>query len=92
MAFYFILGGLILGVGLPAFLLLPTRLAFALTIAVPPTLFQLGNWLYLGYLDPFWQLAAFFTILISLIGALLLGAVIGKLKDARKGQNDFSEI
>jgi hypothetical protein len=74
---------LVLLVGVPAFAYLKKPAALGLTSLVPPLLFQLGNWMYLGYLDPFWPIALVVSSAIALVAALTVGLLMGRFAHQR---------
>ena len=74
----FVLLLLVLLVGVPAFAYLTKPVALGLTSLVPPLLFQCGNWMYLGYLDPFWPIALAVSIAIAWVGALVVGLLVNR--------------
>ncbi|MBW8465297.1 hypothetical protein [Acidovorax sp.] len=69
---------LVLLVGVPAFVYLKRSAALGLATLSPPLLFQLGNWMYLGYLDPFWPIALVVSGAIALVAALAVGRLVGR--------------
>lgn len=83
MASYLLLALLIVLVGVPAFRYLQGARAYAVAAVLPPVLFQAGNWLHLGYLDPFWPIAALVSLVISSLGAMVVGLVVNR--SARQG-------
>ena len=73
---FLLLAALIVLVGVPAFRFLPARKALAVAVLLPPALFQVGNWLHLGYLDPFWPIAAGVSLVASAVGAPIVGLLV----------------
>ncbi len=78
MTSFFLLLLLVLLVGVPAFVYLTKPVALGLTSLVPPLLFQCGNWMYLGYLDPFWPIALVVSCAIALVAALVVGLLVSR--------------
>lgn len=77
---YLLLAVLIVLVGVPSFRRLKATQALAVTSCLPPVLFQAGNWLYLGYLDPFWPIAGLVCLVASAIGAVAIGMMVGRFR------------
>lgn len=67
---------IVLLVGMPAFAYLRWPVALTVAAVLPPVLFQGANWLYLGYLDPFWPIALVVSMAIALVAATLVGMVV----------------
>ena len=80
---YLLLAALIVLVGVPAFRYLQGRTALAVAVLLPPLLFQAGNWLHLGYLDPFWPIAALVSLVASFLGAIVVGLAMDRLSHPR---------
>ena len=47
-------------------------------------LFQVGNWLHLGYLDPFWPIAALVSLVASALGTIVLRLLLDSLVDRHR--------
>ena len=84
MASYLVLAALIVLVGVIALRSLKGWRAWAVAVLLPPVLFQGGNWLFLGYLDPFWPIAALVSLLASALGAPVVGLVMDRLTHPRE--------
>ena len=69
---------MVLLVGVPAFVYLKKPAAVGLASLLPPVLFQGGNWLYLGYVDPFWPIALVVSSAIALVAALGVGWIVDR--------------
>lgn len=69
---------MVLLVGVPAFVYLKKPAAVGLASLLPPLLFQSGNWLYLGYVDPFWSIALVVSSAIALVAALGVGWIVDR--------------
>ena len=63
---------------------LPGRNAMAVSVLLPPMLFQVGNWLHLGYLDPFWPIAALVSLVASALGTIVLRLLLDSLVDRHR--------
>lgn len=74
-----ILAGLIVLVNVLSYRCLPGRTAMAVSVLLPPVLFQVGNWLHLGYLDPFWPIAAVVSLVASALGTIMLRLLLDSL-------------
>ncbi|MDH4416876.1 MULTISPECIES: hypothetical protein [unclassified Acidovorax] len=74
---------MVLLVGVPAFVYLKKPAALGVASLMPPLLFQGGNWLYLGYVDPFWPIALVISSAMALVAALGVGWVVDRFVSQR---------
>jgi len=79
-----ILAALIVLVNVLTYRRLPGRSAMAVSVLLPPMLFQVGNWLHLGYLDPFWPIAALVSLVASALGTIVLRLLLDSLVDRHR--------
>jgi hypothetical protein len=79
-----ILAALIVLVNVLTYRRLPGRKAMAVSVLLPPMLFQVGNWLHLGYLDPFWPIAALVSLVASALGTIVLRLLLDSLVDRHR--------
>ncbi len=74
---------MVLLVGVPAFVYLKKPAALGVASLMPPLLFQGGNWLYLGYVDPFWPIALVISSAMALVAALGVGWLVDRFVSQR---------
>ena len=79
-----ILAALIVLVNVLTYRRLPGRKAMAVSVLLPPMLFQVGNWLHLGYLDPFWPIASLVSLVASALGTIVLRLLLDSLVDRHR--------
>jgi len=79
-----ILAALIVLVNVLTYRRLPGRKAMAVSVLLPPMLFLVGNWLHLGYLDPFWPIAALVSLVASALGTIVLRLLLDSLVDRHR--------
>jgi len=79
-----ILAALIVLVNVLTYRRLPGRNAMAVSVLLPPMLFQVSNWLHLGYLDPFWPIAALVSLVASALGTIVLRLLLDSLVDRHR--------
>lgn len=79
-----ILAALIVLVNVLTYRRLPGRNAMTVSVLLPPMLFQVGNWLHLGYLDPFWPIAALVSLVASALGTIVLRLLLDSLVDRHR--------
>ena len=65
-------------------MIIDKRKAMAVAVLLPPMLFQVGNWLHLGYLDPFWPIAALVSLVASALGTIVLRLLLDSLVDRHR--------
>ena len=83
-----ILAALIVLVNVLTYRRLPGRNAMAVSVLLPPMLFQVGNWLHLGYLDPFWPIAALVSLVASALGTIVLRLLLDSLANHHRDHRE----
>ena len=83
-----ILAALIVMVNVLTYRCVQRHQAMAVSVLLPPMLFQAGNWLHLGYLDPFWPIAALVSLVASALGTIVLRMLLDSLRNRLRDRCD----